>query len=390
MATKSRKGASGSGTIRKRPDGRWEGRVTVGRDPKTGRQKQKSVYGATQREVRQKIQQIAVKIDSGDYVEPSKTTLAEWLEEWLAEHKTNLKYSSVSTYRALIANHIVPEIGSLPLQKITPVTLQRFFNREAAKGLSANTLALIRAIIAGAFACAERLGLVRKNPCAVMSGISVPRPKIDPLSRSELVQLLEELQGSPYYHAVALMVFTGLRPGELIGLTWDRIDYDRRLLVVDRQLKYENGRWVFASPKSGRSRFVPMPEAIASLLKDRRKVQLSDRLAAGSAWHEDVEGLVFTTSLGSQYIPYTFRTHLKKAAIAIGRPDITPKSLRHTYAVDSLLAMTNPKAVQGALGHHSASFTLNTYAHYTDEMRKDAAERMDAFIAALNSPVRVK
>ena len=127
------------------------------------------------------------------------------------------------------------------------------------------------------------------------------------------------------------------------------------------------------------------------MLRARRKQQIIERLAAGPKWSEDLPGLVFTTSRGAIYKPRTFALHLEAAvAAAISRDDVTPKTLRHTFAVNSLLAGVSPKAVQGALGHYSASFTLDVYAHYTDELRQDAAAKMDAFISSLNNPQRVK
>lgn len=100
MPRKSTRAAQGGGTIRQRPDGRWEARFTVGRDPGTGKQVQRSVYGSTQKEVRQKLAQAVAALDNGDYFEPSKMTLARWVEIWLAEYTGDKKYLTVKHYKA--------------------------------------------------------------------------------------------------------------------------------------------------------------------------------------------------------------------------------------------------------------------------------------------------
>ena len=124
MPRKSTRNAQGGGTIRQRPDGRWEGRVTLGRDPGTGKQVQKSIYGATQREVRQKMQKMLVELDEGVYIEPSKLTVKAWLDTWLAEYNGDVKPATIVSYRQHIQNHIVPALGAVKLSALTPSAVQ--------------------------------------------------------------------------------------------------------------------------------------------------------------------------------------------------------------------------------------------------------------------------
>lgn len=389
MARAKRRGASGGGTIRQRADGRWEARITIGRDPITGKQKQRSFYGATQREVRQKLQQAAVEVDAGTYVEPSRMTLDQWLNIWLTEYKTGLRYGSLCAYQSTIKCQISPYLGPVPLSRLNHDVLQRYFNGLSER-VGPSSIRRVHNILSGSFSKAVSVGHLRLNPLTNVETCARPETNVNPLSRAELLRLLDAIHGTPLYYPVAIFLFSGLRRGELVGLTWDRIDYERGLIVVDRQLKHEAGEWVFRPTKNGKTRFVPMPNALATLFRERRREQLADRLAAGSLWREAIPGLVFTRNNGKMYNPHTIYQQLRKVVSAIGRPDVTLKSLRHTFAVDSLLSGANPKAVQGALGHHSAAFTLDVYAHYTDELREDAANKMDAFISSLDIPQRVK
>ena len=129
MARKSNRGAQGAGTIRQRKDGRWEARYTVGRDPGTGKQVQRSVYGATQREVRTKLAQLTVEIDSGTYKEPCKMKLGEWLDIWTADYLNDVKPRTIESYTEQIKNHIKPALGAVKLETLTTPAIQRFYNQ---------------------------------------------------------------------------------------------------------------------------------------------------------------------------------------------------------------------------------------------------------------------
>ena len=152
---KTTKNAKGAGTIRKRPDGRWEGRYSLGFDPKTGKQIQKSVYGPSQKDVRQKLAKITTEIDEGCYFDPEKIKLADWMNTWIDEYCGDKKYLTVKGYKAKINTHIIPELGNLYLHKLTPVDIQRFYNelsnpKDGSKGLCAKSVKNTHAILRSA------------------------------------------------------------------------------------------------------------------------------------------------------------------------------------------------------------------------------------------------
>ena len=128
MSGKTTRGASGGGTIRKRSDGRWEARYTLGFDPKTGKQIQKSIYGKTQKEVRQKLSKVNTEIDEGTYAEPSKMKLAVWLDQWLRDYIGNVKGSTVKSYQDHVRINIKPYLGEVPLSKLTTSMVQGMYN----------------------------------------------------------------------------------------------------------------------------------------------------------------------------------------------------------------------------------------------------------------------
>lgn len=172
MARKSTRNAQGSGTIRQRSDGRWECRYTVGRDPGTGKQIQKSIYGNTQAEVRKKLAQAVAALDTGDYFEPSKMTLARWVEIWLEEYTGDKKYLTVKHYKAQCRTHIVPGLGAVKLSELTTPQIQAFYNKLQRGGLAPKSVRNVHGILTKCLSTAVQVGYLRDNPA---SRVTLPK-----------------------------------------------------------------------------------------------------------------------------------------------------------------------------------------------------------------------
>ena len=128
LTTRKTKGAKGGGTIRQRPDGRWEARYTLGIDPGTGKQIQKSVYGKTQKEVAQNLRQITAEIDAKTYVAPCKLSVAEWMAVWAQDYLVGIKASTAYLYKRTIELYIEPHLGHIRLDTLNAHTVQHFYN----------------------------------------------------------------------------------------------------------------------------------------------------------------------------------------------------------------------------------------------------------------------
>ena len=218
MARKSNRGAQGAGTIRQRKDGRWEARYTVGRDPGTGKQVQRSVYGATQREVRTKLAQLTVEIDSGTYKEPCKMKLGEWLDIWTADYLNDVKPRTLESYTEQIKNHIKPTLGSVKLEALTTPAIQRFYNqlgmeRDGKAGLSPKTVKNIHGILHEALQQACKVGYIRTNPADACTLPRAEKKEIKPLDSDEITAFLKAIQGHQFETVYIVTLFTGLRRG---------------------------------------------------------------------------------------------------------------------------------------------------------------------------------
>ena len=232
--------ASGSGTIRQRPDGTWEARFVVGHDPGTGKPVRKSVYGKTQAEVRKKMTATQRAIDNGTYQAPNKTTVSEWLDTWLETFcAAKVRPLTYSSYEVAIKKHIKPSIGALRLQAVRGIHVQKLYNSITAAGLSAKTVKNVAAILHKAFSVAVKQGIMQANPCDAAELPKAADKEITPLTDAGIPLFLDAIKGHPFEGAYALCLFAGLREGECLGLSWDQVDFEARRITVSQQLQHE-------------------------------------------------------------------------------------------------------------------------------------------------------
>ena len=388
MTTRKTKGAKGGGTIRQRPDGRWEARYTLGIDPGTGKQIQKSVYGKTQKEVAQNLRQITAEIDAKTYVAPCKLSVAEWMAVWAQDYLVGIKASTAYLYKRTIELYIEPHLGHIRLDTLNAHTVQHFYNELAkpskpdAAPLSAKSIKNIHGVLHKALKQAVLIGYLRTNPTESCILPRIIRKEMRPLEEDQVAVFLREVQGHPHEYLYKIALFTGLREGEVLGLGWEHIDFQTGTLTVKRQLRREQkkgGRYYFSPPKNNKSRCLTLAPSVIQLFRLQKLEQNSMRMEACDAW--EGHGLIFTNQTGG-YLSYrTVYDCFKRIVKRIGLSDARIHDLRHTYAVNCIRAGDDIKTVQSNLGHATAAFTLDVYGHFTDDMRSVSAQRMEGFIA---------
>lgn len=377
--------AQGGGTIRQRKDGRWEARYTAGRDPGTGKQVQRSVYGATQQEVRKKLAQLTAAIDAGTYKEPCKMTVGQWLDIWQQDYLGGVKPRTVEAYQGTIKNHIKPAIGFIKLEALNAHTIQKLYN-DLSGELSAKTVKNVHGILHRALQQAVKIDYIRFNPADGCELPRVERKEIKPLDTEEIGAFLKCIQGHKFETVYIVTLFTGMRLGEVCGLLWDCVDFDKGIIHIDKQLQRipgSRGQFRLISTKNSKGRTITPASSVMELLKRHRAQQNELRLKAGAFWHDG--GYVFTTDTGEHLSPHTVYHNYKKVVEAIGLPDARFHDLRHSYAVAALQSGDDVKTVQENLGHHAAAFTLDVYGHVTEQMKRESAARMDAFIKSVSN-----
>lgn len=386
MARKTTRNAQGGGTIRQRSDGRWEARFTLGRDPGTGKQIQRSIYGSTQKEVRQKLAQAVAEIDNGTYQAPSKMTVGQWLDIWAAEYLGGVKPKTVESYHCQIKNHIKPAMAAVKLDALNAHTVQTFYNslsaeRDGKPGLSPKSVQIVHGVLHKALQQAVENGYIRFNPADACKLPRAEKPEIKPLDKDAMGAFVKAIRGHRFEAVYLTLLFTGMRRGEVCGLTWDCVDLDRGTILINKQLQNvpgQPGEYRLISTKNSKGRTITAASSVVSLLKKHRAQQLRDRLQAGPLWKDN--GFVFCNEIGEHLSPSTVYNNYKRIVASIGLPDARLHDLRHSYAVAALQAGDDVKTVQGNLGHHAASFTLDVYGHVTEDMKQASADRMEQYI----------
>lgn len=385
--------AQGAGSIRKKTVIRngqeytyWEARVTVGRDPGTGKQLRRSFSGKTQREVREKMQAAAVAVNDGTYKDPSKLTVGDWLDIWEKEYLGDVKPFTVASYKGQIKNHIKPALGAVRLEELAPHTIQSFYNalgkpKGNKPGLSPKSIKNVHGILHKALQQAVENQYIRFNPADVCKLPRVERKELQPLDEQQIPLFLKAIKSHQFEALYTVTLFTGMREGEALGLRWSCVNFKDGTITIDKQLQQEkkkNGQYVFASLKNGKSRVITPAPWVMDYLNAHRVKQAEARLKAGPVWENS--GLVFTDDVGHHLTISTVYNNFKKIVASIGCPNVRFHDLRHSYAVASIRAGDDIKTVQGNLGHATAAFTLDVYGHVTDQMKRASAERMEGFI----------
>ena len=240
-----------------------------------------------------------------------------------------------------------------------------------------------------ALSVAVSIGYLRSNPAECVILPRVEKKEIHPLTDEQVKEFLKAASSEDYGIALKVILFTGLRESELLGLTWDSVDFKTGSITISKQLlkrKIEDGGSTLSSTKSGKMRIIKPAPFVMELLAQQYKEQAKQRLQSGNQWkgwqtsEEQKTSLVFLTPDGKHLSQTSIRYHFKKVVERIGVPAARVHDLRHTFAVLSLQNGDNIKTVQGNLGHATAAFTLDVYGHVSERMKDDSAARMQAYI----------
>lgn len=329
------------------------------------------------------------KIDAGCYVEPCKLTVAEFLNIWQTEYLRNVKPNTAYSYRKVCENHIIPGIGAVKLCKLTPLMIQRFYNNltsaKTDKTLSPKTVRNVHGVLHKALQRAVTLRYIPNNPADCM-GIELPRQEdheIRPMEDEEVVKFITGVQNHRYRLVFLIALFTGMRRGEVLGLSWDSVDWKNNILTIRQQLQVDRAtrKYVIDSPKHGKRRSIMVAPAVIDLLKEQLEMQNKQK-ACAATWNNEWN-LVFTKDDGSNLSVTSVGNSYKRLVRKLDCKDRRFHDLRHSFASTSLENGDDAKTVQENLGHHSAAFTLKQYGHVKKTMAIASAQRMEAYIQAV-------
>ena len=363
--------------VRKREDGRWEGRIVVGHKA-NGDSIFRYVYADTQKELTAKLRQNIDAYQGVDLTEESRMTLSEWLGQWLENISSTIRPTTLARYQGAVRIHIDPRLGSKPIAQVTRKDIQKLYdtlaiqgNQITGKGLASSTIRGIHSMLHEALDAAKQAGLIPWNPTE-----EIPAPKFTCKSKQiltdeQLDTFMEVIQKDDTWHDFFYTeLTTGLRRGEICGLKWEDFDEADGTLKVRRTVHQEKGGKLttWDTKTAAGTRTIILPPSTAELLRERKKSALTE-------W-------IFPNPLKPEQPtrPETAYDRMKALLKEAGLPSIRFHDLRHTFATHALTSGVDVKTLSGILGHTRSAFTLDTYTHTTGDMQRRAAEIVETFL----------
>ena len=359
--------------------------VYEGVDPATKKQRHRWYPAGETRKGAEKILGDLVKRHhDGDYRAPDRITLGDYLtERWLPIKRSQLRRSTFDSYRRNIDNHVLPRIGGIPLQRLTPEDLDEFYARllvdgklnGGGGGLSVKTVRYLHTTLRKALADAHRKGSVQRNVADLADPpklSSAPRRQMKVWNAEQLREFLEGAREHRLYPAIYLAANTGMRRGEILGIRWEDIDLDVLRLSVRQSVLNVSYKVEISDVKTDMSRrTVDLDPRTVTVLKAWRKTQLEERVALGARPRDD--SLVFADPDGTPIHPDSYSQSFERLVSGASVPRIRLHDLRHTHATILLKAGVPAKVVSERLGHANVAFTMSVYQHILPGMQADAA-----------------
>lgn len=372
---------AGDGSIFKRVDGRWEGRIVVGHK-NDGTPIYRSAFGKTQKELLPKFNKLKEAYAGVELTEDSLMTLGQWIDKWLDEHKSGIiRPSTFASYKRYSDSYIKPRLGHRKLTQITSREIQEMYNslkhegrinsnEEMGTELANSTVRSIHMLLHEALDGAVREGLIPRNPT---DGTTIPRlvkTEKTVLLESQIEKFMKTIENDEVWHDLFFMeLMTGLRRGEICGLKWNDIDEKNRILHVRKTIKYEKKQLIVGETKTNEgNRKIVLPASVMDMLMKRKEKSISE-------W-------IFPKSLNPTMPidPASAYRRLKEILKEADLPDMRFHDLRHTFATHAAASGIDPRTLAGILGHTKPSFTLDAYTHVTTDMQKRAAGIVGNFI----------
>lgn len=349
------------------------------------------VYGDTPSEVEQKLNDLRYELSHGlTAKKPTSITVNKWHEIWMNEYKEpSCKPGTIHIYKQHYRLYIMKHIGNMKLQSVHAEHVQKIYNDMNRKGYSRNTIEMASTILSGMFKQAYKNQRINSNPVPLAT-----LPRAEPEKEKRVMTLeeqrlfLEYAKDSWIYPLVFVALYSGMRSGELRGLCWQSLDFEKGWIHVSKSLIYADKEYVLGSTKTSSSiRKIPMLGNVSDLLKQHRKEQLERWLLLGEEWREQpgMEKLVFPSDTGYPMNRDRLKVQVNKIVERIQTdghdfPHITPHTWRHTFATRCIENGMQPKVLQKILGHSKLSQTMDLYVHTEDDFKAEEMKKLEAIM----------
>jgi integrase len=384
-----RKRGNAEGSIYRMKDGRWRAAVTGGKGA-DGKLKRKVFTAATRHEVADALTRALRDQQQRVNIAPDRVTVQAHMQRWLTDMvKPSCSFKTYTTYRDLAEDHIIPVFGPRLLAKVTTPEIQRFLNEKHEAGLSAKTVKHIRDCFRAALNVAVHdWDLIPKNPASKArppDQVERPMNVFDTAQARAFLRLVENHRLQALF---SLAICLGPRQGEVLGIRWENLSLDSRMLTINGALKRVEGILIKGKTKKTCSnRTIVLPAITVNALRRHQALQNQERTWAGARWKET--GYVFTTMIGTPIERRNLLRDWYRLMAGSGLPRIRFHDLRHSAATLLFAQGVHPRTVMEILGHKDLNTTMRIYGHVLDQMKQDAAARMDELLSVDGVATRV-
>jgi integrase len=376
-----------TGHVRRRGERSWELKFDIGTDPLTGKRATRyHSFKGTKREADAELIRLIAAADRGDYVDPSKTTVAEFLDRWETWAATQVSGKTLERYRDLAAHHIRPHLGARRMQKLKSVDFAELYGRllrpkPGGAGLAPRTVGHVHRLLHRVFGHAVKWSVIASNPVTAEPP-RVPRTEIEILGPKQVTVLLTALRGQRLYPVALIGLATGMRRGEIVALRWSDIDLDGGKVRVERSLEETQAGLAFKEPKTKAGhRTIGIPTSVVAELRAHWRQQQEERLALGLG-KGGAEDLAFPRPDGTTWPPDRLSSTWAKTVQTKGLPKVTFHALRHTHVSQLIAAGLDIVSVSRRIGHSNPTVTLGVYAHLFGNTDEKAVAAVEAALAA--------
>ena len=369
-----------AGSIIDKGSGKYLARVYIGQED--GKRKYHSKQFNEKKEAEKYLTKTLHEKNTNTFADAGKITVAEHMETWLETVvKNRVKEKTYLDYKDRVRLYITPAIGKVRLSKLEPRRIQIMYAEMMDRGLSSRVVRYAHTLLRNSLQQAVKWGHLYRNPADLVTD-ELPKRKrkeMQAMSSEQVKLFMEAAIYSTMKPLFSLLIASGMRPSEALGLKWSDVDFDNNRITINRTLtRYNKGGWKLEEPKTAKSRrSIPLPKSTMAELKEHKTDQAAEILKAKKGKYKK-QGFVFAANNGEPLSNNNVLTrHFKPLLKAAGLPDMRLYDLRHTCATLLLSAGENPKVVSERLGHSTITLTLDTYSHVLPDMQQGAADKLE-------------
>ena len=370
------------GGVRERSKGKWSYYFKYKDEFDNWKTKEKGGF-KTKKEAESALRKSITEFEEDGYLSKKTTyTVEQYIKYWFENvADLKLKHNTIINYKSAAKKHIYNEIGHISIDKITPVVMQKFIT-DKNKACCKSTVAHIKKVLNGSFSLAVKQRIIKNNPLRDVENIGNQREEKDAsfLDKEQINIVIDKVSKNKYYLPILIAIHTGLRRGEVLGLTWDNIDLDNRIITVNKQLLYQKKKLILSSPKTKTSnRQFLIPSLLAIELQRAKTIQEGHLEYYGDHYHTE-NNFVCCEEDGTPFRPYELTTYTSELSNSLGM-NFTFHDLRHTHATLLLEADVNVKVIQERLGHSNINTTLNIYSHVSKKLEYASIDKFEKLFA---------